>query len=333
MGTCCSSNPQQQELEEIVTTSSIYETALHRSVRKGDLQSVKKLVKDEGSDVNAINGANQTPLIEACRNGKEDVAIYLIDHHEDVNPLLIDDSNRQAITYAAGNGMKDVCLKLLAYDGADVNGGAKDGASENSAPLWHAATEGHEDVVKFFLRQDTVSVDCYDINHWTPLFQATRMGHVGIVNLLLDAEADVTLAGLPDLEAPLHIAAVNGTQNQQLIAQLLIQKGKADVNAKNRLGYTPLIVATIKGHVNLVRILIENGGDANIALPQGETAGLTALHLACIKGYEDVVVALCEGGAIATCKDDDAQTPMMYAEQKGHISCMEALQAHTSSRF
>ena len=94
---------------------------------------MKRLVKDEGSDVN-INGANQTPLIEACRNGKEDVAICLIDHHEDVNPLLIDDSNRQAITYAAANGMKDVCLKLLAYDGADVNGGAKDGAAKIVRP-------------------------------------------------------------------------------------------------------------------------------------------------------------------------------------------------------
>ncbi len=328
MGTCCSSTALEQQ-----ETSSIYETVLHKSTRIGNLASVKRLIEDEGLDVNVINGANQTPLIEACRAGREDIAIYLIDNHDDIDPLVVDDSNKQAITYAAGSGMKDVCLKLLSFEGADVNGGARDGVSENSTPLWHAATEGCEDVVKFFLRQDGVTVDCYNLNHWTPLFQATRMGHVRIAEMLLDAGAEVALAGLPDLESPLHIAAVNGTQNQQLIAQLLIQKGKADVNAKNRLGYTPLIVATIKGHSSLVQTLIENGSDTNIRLPGGQTAGLSALHLACIKGYEDLVGILCEGGAIADCRDDDNMTPMAYAEQKGHVSCMEALQAHTASRF
>ena len=50
MGACCSATALEQE------TSSIYETVLHRSIRNGNLASVKRLIEDEGLDVNVING-------------------------------------------------------------------------------------------------------------------------------------------------------------------------------------------------------------------------------------------------------------------------------------
>lgn len=336
MGQCCSgsiSNHSGVEIEQY-TTSSIYETPLHKSARLGDLKAVKRLLESSGEDVNSLNGANQTALIEACRMGKEDIAVYLIETYDSLNPLLVDDSNRQALSYAAGNGMKEVCLKLLSFEGADINGNIEDGASVNSTPLWHAATEGHEDVVKFLLRQEGINVNAFDVNHWTSLFQATRHGHIKVVELLLEAGADVFLAGLPDLENPLHIAAVNGTRNQQQIATLLIEYGREDlINTKTRLGYTSIIVATIKGHTNLAKLLVDGGGDVNIRLPPGETAGLSALHLACIKGYHDIARLLCEAGAAIGIADEDGITPMAYAEQKAHLACMEVLNSFTGNRF
>ena len=329
MGASCwrsfQEEPQNGAIESAVT-SSIYETRLHKAVRDGDFELVKKLVEEQNADVNELNGAGQTPLHEACRCGNDQIASYLIDETEEVDSLRKDDNGRQAITYAAASGLKEIVLKLLAFDGADVNGRVEDGAHEHCTPLWHASSEGHADVVKFLLRQRKIRVDAFNVHHRTCLFQATRNGFIDVVELLLSANADVSLAGLPDLENPLHIASLNGSENQLVIAAMLLGGG-ADPNAKTRLGYTALVVASIKGFEEMACVLLERGADPNLALPDG----LTALHLSCIKGYSGLAEKLVEHGANLNAKDKDGYTPMFYAEQKGHIDCMAAVEKH--SRF
>jgi ankyrin repeat protein len=342
MGNWCSASPSDEGERNLnsLEVSTIFELPLHKACRQGDLASVKVLLSsNDSSDINALNGASQTPLIEACRAGEGQTAIYLIDTFDELNTLLVDDSGRQAITYAAGRGMKEVVLKLLSCEGADVNGGARNGEGTTSTPLWHAACEGHAEVVKFLLRQEGVDVNATDGNHWSALFQATRMGHVDVAEMLLSKGADPSLAGLPDLENPLHIAAVNGTANQIRIADMLIRSAAAAgedtdyINITNRLGYTALIVAAIKGHTHLVRLLVQHGADPNIRMPGGETASLSALHLACIKDHGEIASLLLGAGAAINYQDEDGMTAMNYAEEKGHVDCMLSLEAHRTSRF
>ena len=58
----------------------------------------------------------------------------------------------------------------MSFDGADVNGREKDVGS--TAPLWHAASEGHVDTVKFLLRQ-RVRVNAFNVPHLS--FKLRRM--------------------------------------------------------------------------------------------------------------------------------------------------------------
>lgn len=53
---------------------------------------------------------------------------------------------------------------------------------------------------------------------------------------------------------------------------MLIQYGRADVNGKRYVGNTPLHDATIAGHVNIVRILIDSKADVNATNNFNETA-------------------------------------------------------------
>jgi ankyrin repeat protein len=56
---------------------------------------------------------------------------------------------------------------------------------------------------------------------------------------------------------PLRYAAANGHVE---IARLLLQNG-AEVNARSIPGYTPLHWAAYKGHVDIIHLLVENGAD------------------------------------------------------------------------
>ena len=61
---------------------------------------------------------------------------------------------------------------------------------ENDA-LMRAARAGHADTVKSLLNSPGVNVDARDENGSTPLIEAARNGHDGVVEALLIARADV----------------------------------------------------------------------------------------------------------------------------------------------
>lgn len=72
-------------------------------------------------------------------------------------------------------------------------------------------------------------------------------------------------------ETPLHYAAKRNRLEQ---VKLLLKKG-AVIDIKNRFGYTPLYHAVRSGHTSMVKLLLEKGADINIS----SNSGKTALHL------------------------------------------------------
>ncbi|MBS1807257.1 MAG: ankyrin repeat domain-containing protein [Acidobacteria bacterium] len=73
----------------------------------------------------------------------------------------------------------------------------------------------------------------------------------------------------------------------------LLAKG-ADVNAKSPYGATPLFFACDRGSVEVVKLLLENGADANI---QDTFYKATPLGWAMNKGKPEIIKLLVEGGA------------------------------------
>jgi hypothetical protein len=76
---------------------------------------------------------------------------------------------------------------------------------------------------------------------------------------------------------PLHWAAYNGHIE---ISRLLLQNG-AEVNARSSNGYTPLHWAASNGHVDILHLLVENGANLEAQSNYGERA----LHLAARYGH------------------------------------------------
>jgi len=80
---------------------------------------------------------------------------------------------------------------------------------------------------------------------------------------------------------------LNGCAKEQGVDSL-------SVNPRDKHGWTPLIWASSRGHIDMCELLIRRGALLNV---KEETNGWTALHLAAINGHLDIALLLLESGA------------------------------------
>merc|ERR1712034_107491 len=76
-----------------------------------------------------------------------------------------------------------------------------------------------------------------------------------------------------------------------------------------------MMIACIRGHTDMARMLIEHGADKDLK----DNNGRTALMIACILGHTDTARMLIEHGADKDLKDDSGQTALMIASSTRHM--------------
>lgn len=138
------------------------------------------------------------------------------------------------------------------------------------------------------------------------------------------AKAMVSLEFQNDIEAkdllfrtPLIVAAENGHER---VVQMLLERG-ANIEASDSLGRTSLIVAAKTGHGAVVKRLLDSGANKNARSIFWETP----LIAAAMAGHEAVVQALLEKGADAAARDIHGQTSLFAAAGSGHEGVVRLL--------
>ncbi|KAL6833118.1 putative ankyrin repeat-containing protein [Trichoderma sp. SZMC 28015] len=182
--------------------------------------------------------------------------------------------------------------------------------------LWHAVMDRHEALVRMLLARSDVDADFQDHHYQTPLLWAAQHGHEAIVKLLLDKEVDIEAMHVN--QTPLFRAAMN---NREIIVRILLENG-AEVNARDKDGWTPLSVAVLYGHETVVKLLLENGADIETKDTQNERTSLT---WAVINGHKNIVKMLLENGADIETRDNKGQTPLLLAAGKGDEAAFKLL--------
>ena len=138
-------------------------------------------------------------------------------------------------------------------------------AEKRKERLFEGAFEGNLEKVKQALD------DGADINaewHWnnktamyhhTPLYTASRMGHVEVVRELLRRGAEVDTV-VEDFDGNLYTALYVASQNGHLeVVRELLSNGAAINFMSNDHGMTPLRAAFGRGHLEVVRELLARG--------------------------------------------------------------------------
>lgn len=89
----------------------------------------------------------------------------------------------------------------------------------------------------------------------------------------------------------------------------------ADVNEKNKQGWTPLHFATVRGKTACAEVLVD--GEAELDPRTGTEK--TPLHFAADRGFLEVAKLLVENGADIAAQDDEGWSPLHYAAEKDRV--------------
>ena len=188
--------------------------------------------------------------------------------------------------------------------------------------LWIMAKAGHTQLVAPLMNLSKVTRNCI---HLQPIMMNVKMGRRGMTQLNYCADKGFTtsvnrLLSIRNINVnvkddvygatPLHYAAENGHVE---IARLLLQNG-ADVNAKNNYGSTPLHWAAEQDNVDILHLLVENGAD----LEAQDNYGWRALHYAAIHGISPFIQELISRYHVdINARDNDWETALRVA-RNGH---------------
>jgi ankyrin repeat protein len=145
-------------------------------------------------------------------------------------------------------------------------------ASASPYPLHAAAAEGNIDVF------NTVVKEVDDLNvlndeGQTPLHVAAIHGETTVGAYITECGGDVSIKDR-DGNTALHLAAIH---NKRLFASMLLW-GEADPQTVNNKGNTSLHEAAIRGNVQVIFIIINNGGESSKDIKNAD--GKTPLDLA-----------------------------------------------------
>jgi ankyrin repeat protein len=214
-----------------------------------------------------------TPLIQAARFGRSLNVELLIkfqtgnSNSSESSPAVFQSllrNRRTAMHYAAYFGHADTCKILIKY-GASVE------PIENldkQTPLHFAAKNGYLECVRVLIEEGGANPEKGDKFAKNALHLACIYGHLDIVHYLLSIGVDADSSDSSQ-NSPAHYAAAYGYIK---ILHLLIAYGSANPATTNVWRSTPCSVANMKGHLGIVKYLLQLPGnpiDVNFKDPEG----------------------------------------------------------------
>ncbi|SEO93077.1 ankyrin repeat domain-containing protein [Paenibacillus sp. OV219] len=169
-----------------------------------------------------------------------------------------------------------------------------------------------------------VNINLTDANKRSGILIATDNHHFEMVKLFLNLGADVNIASDEIDNTPIMIASVKGYVD---IVRLLIEQSNPDMTILNGYGGTALIPACEKGHVEVVRLLLEQ---TNVSVNHVNIPGWTALLEAIVLSdgginQQEIVKLLLEYGANKNIADKNNVLPIEHARENGFTELVHIL--------
>ncbi|EXJ84910.1 hypothetical protein A1O3_05585 [Capronia epimyces CBS 606.96] len=259
-------------------------TALHTAAVFGHLEVLRFLLFQDNLDIDAVDNDGATALMCAVAvESSLECALLLLQKGAD--PDIGTTHGRTALHYACTKGGMDELVKMMAKATSKLD--SQDDSGETALHL--AIRNRNEDYV-VTLMEAGASVDVPDEDGRTAMHEACFHGSPGLLMRMIDHGADLAVKGNQD-ETVLHIMS----QRPDLchVARTVAQKPGVDINAKSRLGSTPLILAAANKCYDTVRMLVGEGADVHVADEDMDTA----LTIAVRRGHAEIAEFLIESGS------------------------------------
>ena len=304
-----------------------YYGALHYAAKQNHIHVAKLLLK-HGADPNV--GKFRRPLLLAANCSNRAMVEALLDSGAQINQY---DTTGSTALHLASFACKLDVAKLLVERGANIHL-----APLGTSALHLACILGHTEVAQFLIEcggdvnfprtADNANQSEIISNEGTSLCLAIKGGHASIVKMLLkicDEKHGQQMMKLDQRTKDGNTPLIDAIQcNNGGIVRLLLQHG-ANVNKKNNFGSSPLSVAAVLGHLEIVFILLEFGA---LVECRSIEPSLSPLALAAIEGHVEIVKTLASHGADVNtiCSlNGDIFTPLIFATDVSNVDMVKTL--------
>ncbi|CAB0031530.1 unnamed protein product [Trichogramma brassicae] len=278
---------EKHQLVQVNAQDKTGQTPLHYAVSHDCKKQIVQLLLENGANPNLSNAEGSTPLHIICKRDEHNdgvLANMLFEisdkRHQPLQVDTVDNSGQTALHYALAKGCKVQIVRVLLNNSADPNLANAEGLT----PL-HIICQRDDEfgLAKIFFElneevNQLVHVDAQDHLGRTALhYVLTDDCETKIVRVLIKNGAN---PNLPDVErsTPLHMICQRKYDDDLNELFFLLNDRKdqtVQVNARDKLGRTPLHLALIRNHEKLAESLLIRDADPNVA----DEEGLTPLHI------------------------------------------------------
>ncbi|KAJ6295587.1 hypothetical protein OIU78_023583 [Salix suchowensis] len=276
------------------------ETPLHEACREGKMEMVRLLVEEDPWLVYKVNQANESVLAVACKIGRLDVVDYLLNFP---GLLMLEIDGLTTSLHVAASGGHTVATRRRRK-------------SFLTSLKWFAVQRRHART----LHGKRISKDAL------PLHLCCKKGHLEVTRELLRFDAELSSLEDNDGRTPLHWAAIKGRVN--VIDEILSTSlESAEVITKN--GETVLHLGVKNNQYEAVKYLAEMLNITKL-VDRPDNDGNTVLHLATAGKLSTMVIYLLKLGVDVNAINQKGQTALDVVESdmsnSGALLILPALQ-------
>ncbi|GMI48513.1 hypothetical protein TrCOL_g5911 [Triparma columacea] len=308
---------------------------------------IMEFLISKGAQFDLVDNDGVTPLMSAASQGQCKCVDLLISHltkklkkglKEHVN--LAANSGGSALMFAAGAG-KVECLESLIKAGADIHmlvaaqasylqslaeqvaaGEEVEEHVDGINSLMIAAAAGHLGVVQTLLEAGA-EVNVKDEEDKTALAAAVKANHGEIASLIIENGGDPNEPYIDEDDVPHNLLMDSIIVENSEFAKLLISKG-ADVSHVDETGVSTVLQASHRGLTDVVEMLLKST-TSKADLNAANEDGISPIIAAASEGHEEIVNLLLAAGASPDSADKDSTTALMAGAVRGHTSIVSSL--------
>jgi len=322
--------------------------ALMSAIIRDCESAVSLILIKHGADIRTVDNEHRTTLMNAIWRGRVGVVEALL---QDKSIAKMRDRRGRNIWHhvAMNNNILDGNIIKLILNISEKDAGVDEADAQGHTPLHKCAIFGNFAIAKVLLESKRAIVDAIELHESrTALHFAAKYGKSTIIQLLIDHGAERTALSNGSF-IPLHLACGCDFENVEAVNTLLTEEAETQLNARTEDNMTPLHIAAVHGHLDIVKALLATSRFTNTnAQSHG---GWTALHLACGRhvaerfpsnhptagaqeqAYLAIVKALLLAGSDVNARSQTSRTALHLAAEFGHVGIVKLLLAQKDIQF
>ena len=284
-------------------------SALMLAAENGHLNLVKWLV-DNGSDLNAVDQDNETALILAAKKGYLLIIIYLLDHKAD--STLKNLNGLTAFLEAIMNDQSDAAQKIFEKTKKNI------AQADLNKALEVSDQKNNKDMSDWLKNVTTgkpakISEESLQKKYNSRQLPAAKP-------LLPKTEKQISSAGKSPLKNDQKLlTALEQSNNKKILA--LLKNNNGNLNATDKNGHTPLMIAAENNDIHIITLLIQDGANINFL----DLDGNTVLMIAALNDNAPAIRALAQYNVDINAKNKNGQTALMIASLYNRTRAMKEL--------